>query len=498
MEDDDDDDNDDDDGDGGGGDEDSDDDDDNNELRKQHAIENGYGDDEEDAEDERRKQLAILMCFSSLQTLMAMELCRDTTPPFDEICVEESSTLPGTFLKLMLLAVTSLMQEEERQCWKLQRPGQEWTHIERGVSSTDSATRDSIWRRKYSMSYACFLYLVEELRPFIQSESQMYVRAPLEIERAVAMVLYRFAHGLSAREVAEKYNVGASTVGKYTLIVASALAEANKLYGRYVAIPTGDRIARIISQFQQITNVSNMCGAIDGTHIKLYFKPDKWHNPSAYQSPQKPHSILLQAVCDANKLFWDVCCMAPGGAHDAAHFIASNLYQNIKDGLSLQEPLLALENKEVTPYMVGDSAYPIRPFLIKPFDTDDALRRAFDEQLRKGSACIDGAFAILKTRWKILKGMNVHLMHAPRIAVACCVLHNICQLWGEPEPPQQQMEAYSNEQTHGSAAAYEIDEAAKLAGEASREALFRDWVKRSLESPCVSLDQENMYSGQNC
>lgn len=455
-------------------------------------------DEDEDAEDlDRRKQLATLMCFSSLQTLMAMELCRDISPPLEEICTENSTILPIAFLKLMLLAATSLMQEEGRQCWKLQRPGSEWTRIERGVASIDAATRDSLWRRKYSMSYACFLYVVEELRPFIQSESKIYVRAPLEIDRAVAMVLYRLAQGLSAREVAEKYNVGASTVGKYTLIVASALADANKLYGRYMAIPTGDRMVRIISQFQQMTNVSNMCGAIDGTHIKLYFKPAKLYTPSAYRSPYKFHSILLQAVCDPNKLFWDVCCMAPGGAHDASHFMTSNLYQKIKEGLSLQEPVLTVEGRDVSPYMVGDSAYPIRPFCMKPFDTDDALRRAFDEQLRKGLACIEDAFVILKTRWRILKCMNVHLMHAPQIAVACCVLHNICQLWGEPEPQQQQVETHLNNQSRGSSMIYEVDEAAKMAGEGVREVLFRDWVKRSLDNSFVSFDHENMFSGQN-
>ncbi|KAI5077129.1 hypothetical protein GOP47_0006953 [Adiantum capillus-veneris] len=488
---------------------DDDDDDNDNEEEDDDDGEDDYDDDESssgkqvgcedegDEEDERRKQLAVFMCISSMQTLMAMELCRDTMSPFDEITREDSTMLPVAFLKLVVLAVTSLMHEEGRQYWKLQRPGQEWAHIERGVGSIDSATRDSIWRRKYSMSYACFLYLVEELRPFIQSEAHIYVKAPLEIERAVAMVLYRLAHGLSAREVAEKYNVGASTVGKYTLIVASALSEANKLYGRYVAIPTGERMARIICQFQQMTNVSQMCGAIDGTHIKLYFKPDKWYGSSAYESPPKSHSNLLQAVCDANKLFWDVCCMAPGGAHEAAHFVTSNLYQKVKDGLSLQEPLATLENREVAPFMVGDSAYPLRPFMIKPFDTDDALRKAFDEQLRKGLACIDSAFAILKARWRILKCMNVHLMHAPRVAVACCVLHNICQLWGEPEPPHEQLEQRVNEQSQGSAAVYEIDEAARMAGEAAREALFRDWVKRSLDSPYVSFDQENMSTGQS-
>lgn len=470
----------------------------NRSLPQTHQQQSDDDDDDEESDTlDRKKRLCTLMCFSSLQSLLAMELCRDSSPPLDEIYADGVSLVPIAFLKLMLLAATSLMQEEGRQCWKLERQGHEWTRIERGVGSIDADTRDCIWRRKYSMSYGCFLYVVEELRPFIQSESKFCVRAPLEVERAVAMVLYRLAHGLSAREVAEKYNVGPSTVGKYTLIVASALADANKLYSRYVAIPTGERMAKVISEFKQLTNISNVCGAIDGTHIKLYFKPAKWYTPSAYRSPYKFHSILLQGVCDANKLFWDLCCMAPGGAHDASHFMTSNLYQKIKDGVCLQQPVITVEGREVSPFMVGDSAYPIRPFCVKPFDNDDALRKAFDEQLRKGLGSIEGAFASLKTRWRILKCMNVHLMHAPQIAVACCVLHNICQLWGEPEPQQHQVEMHPNTQSRGASAVYDVDDASKTAGEVIRESLFRDWVKRSLDNAFVPFDHESMFTGQN-
>lgn len=58
-----------------------------------------------------------------------------------------------------------------------------------------------------------------------------FIRAPLEAECAITMVLYKLAHG-----VPKKYNVEASTIGKYTIVIASSLAKANQLYGQVVAI----------------------------------------------------------------------------------------------------------------------------------------------------------------------------------------------------------------------------------------------------------------------
>ncbi len=52
-----------------------------------------------------------------------------------------------------------------------------------------------------------------------------------------------------------------------------------------------------------------------------------------------------------------------------------------------------------------------------------------------GRINIENDFGILKNRWRILHCINAH-DQTPGIVVACCVIHNYCQLMGMPPPPK--------------------------------------------------------------
>ena len=99
------------------------------------------------------------------------------------------------------------------------------------------------------MSYASFMYLVSELEPYLQSTSIHFVRAPLEIRKVVGIVLYRLAHGITAEIIADRFNVGASTVRKYMRIVFDALISRDKLFGKYISVPSNARLDRIIARY---------------------------------------------------------------------------------------------------------------------------------------------------------------------------------------------------------------------------------------------------------
>ena len=59
------------------------------------------------------------------------------------------------------------------------------------------------------------MYLVSELEPYLQSTSIHLVCAHLKIIKNVGIMLYHLAHGISAKFIADRFNVGASTIRKY-------------------------------------------------------------------------------------------------------------------------------------------------------------------------------------------------------------------------------------------------------------------------------------------
>ncbi|CAM6111088.1 unnamed protein product [Calypogeia fissa] len=382
-----------------------------------------------------------------------------------------------------------------RKVWKIPRQSTYWdTMVERQRTWTaDEEVRDSHWQAQYRMSYRAFQALIDELRPFIERSSNT-VRDPIELDRVVAMVLHRLASGLPPSTIANLYNVGPSTVTKYTKQITEILASRDKLYSKFVSIPSGERLTSAIAKFQDMTDIPNICGAIDGTHIKLWRKPRLQDVPKFYWNKYyKFYSVLLQGVCDADKVFWDVSCNAPGGMHDEVHWRSSRLWQMLKTESVLEQPIALGNGGTVRPVLVGDVDYPIAPFLITPFQQNsnsmeippgaaDKMEHDFDEVLTKAHSCVESAFGILKKRWGILANLNIGLQYAPQVVVACCVLHNFCQLAGEKEPEDHidlQPNSYNNANSSGP-----LDQSDQeimveaMAGRAYREVLFSEWAER--------------------
>lgn len=84
--------------------------------------------------------------------------------------------------------------------------------------------------------------------------------------------------------------------------------------------------------------------------------------------------------------------------------------------------------------MVGDSAYPISPWLQKPIPeaTRDRSEIQFNRELSSARVKIECAFGCLKSRWRILqKRLDSDIKFSVLIAVACAVLHNFCIKMGD-------------------------------------------------------------------
>ncbi|CAM6100812.1 unnamed protein product [Calypogeia fissa] len=417
----------------------------------------------------------VLMLSSLLQLQESME-----TPAAGSLSASSPAPLLFFTLITVLAHAAALYSETSSsgEYWSSRESRAFRTLITEQMWMLDPTIRDTQWRNAYGVSYPNFAMIVDDVKPFMQEGQDLYGGGGADVmppDAAVGMVLYRLASGHNLRRVASEYKTGSATITKYTDLVTKALA--TKLYSKYIRIPAGQDLLEIISAFRELTGLQNMCGAIDGSHVKIHKRPDKEYCSGNYKCRHHHFAVLVQVVCDHRKLFWDVCCRAPGSTDDASHLRGSSLFQKLIAGEVLLDSVVSIRGNHIRPYIVGDWGYPLLSFLLTPFtgnETGTPAQNVFDERLMKGRAVCEEAIGLLKGKWKILQNLNVGLNYAAQTVVACCVLHNICVMNGEPDLPL----APDPSENGPVARALDTERSFNYFGESMRQALLEDLQER--------------------
>jgi hypothetical protein len=205
------------------------------------------------------------------------------------------------FLSLLLLLRSRKKSNVVRLFWVEPRQSTHWNYVERVVWRSSDEMHLNKFKKFYRMDFDAFENLLNMLTPFLRSRCVNQVRPQMEIRKIVACVVYRFAHGHSPEHMADRFKIGASTIRKYVDIVCDILTDKDKLFSNYISIPSEDRLISIISDFEELTGLPNVCGEIDGTHIPLSENPSRRVTLAAsdFFNRKKFHSIALQVVCDS-------------------------------------------------------------------------------------------------------------------------------------------------------------------------------------------------------
>ena len=279
------------------------------------------------------------------------------------------------------------------------------------------------------MSRTTFHYVCDELRPELYRCDTHY-RMAIPVEKRVAIAVWFLATPGEYRTIGHLFGVARCTVCVIVREVCRAIERV--LRPRYISFPNNYRIQTIIQGFETEWGVPQCVGAIDGSHIPILAPKN---NHTDYYNRKGWYSMILQGVVDHKYRFTDIYIGWPGSVHDARVFAHSSLYEKANEGTLLPLTTRSLGGENIPPFFIGDSAYPLLTWLMKPFPHNLLLtnkQKTYNYRISRSRIVVENAYGRLKGRWRrLLKKNEMHVCNIPLVISACCVLHNICEVHGD-------------------------------------------------------------------
>ncbi|KAL3643095.1 hypothetical protein CASFOL_013910 [Castilleja foliolosa] len=275
---------------------------------------------------------------------------------------------------------------------------------------SSSPDYDPRWVQFFNLSKPSFILLLRLLSPSLTSSLH-----PLAPNIALAATLFRLSHSASFSSVARRFSLDSASACRAFYSVCKAIVEN---LGHLFEFHSD--INRVIVGFGWIS-LPNCCGVLG---IERFELEDHLMGEN--------ESLLVQALVDSEGRFLDVSAGWPGSNKPQHVLKMSKLFSGIEDSKEyLNGPSFELNyGNSIPQYILGDSCYPLLPWLLTPFNEKDrelsSSEMAFNGVHRRGVELVGTAFAKVKKRWKLVgKKWNVQCIEAfPFVIVACCLLHN--------------------------------------------------------------------------
>jgi hypothetical protein len=254
------------------------------------------------------------------------------------------------------------------------------------------------FRNFMRMEPELFHELVARVGPRLEKHDTNWRKA-LDAGIKLAITLRFLATGDSYKSLMYHFRVAANTICNFIHPVCEAIiAEyATELFH----IPTTpDGWLEIAKVFETRWNLPHCIGAIDGKHVAIKCPPS---GGSMYHNYKSFHSIVMMAVVDGDYKFLNVDVGANGAGSDGGVFANTELKACFDDGsLGLPPPCPLPGGQEPVGYfLVGDEAFPLRPWLMKPVPSRNLThdQRIYNYRLSRARRVVENAFGILAARY---------------------------------------------------------------------------------------------------
>ncbi|XP_064486274.1 uncharacterized protein LOC135398766 [Ornithodoros turicata] len=243
----------------------------------------------------------------------------------------------------------------------------------------------------------------------LQATAQHMREGPTQIplETKALMTLWLLGNQESFRGVADRFGINRGTLH---FVVEQMVQLWTLCMPENITWPTD--LQRVANAFLMKWNFPGVVGAIDGCHILIKAPLEE---QSAYYNRKEQHSMILQGCCDDTMMFTHVVIGYPGRMHDARVFVSSGV-----------EEILGRLPEDM--HVLGDSAYPLRSYLMSPFRDNghlSPLQVRYNLRHSKARAVIGRAFGHLKAKFRRLQYLDMSRMDLIlKVVGSACFLHN--------------------------------------------------------------------------
>lgn len=284
----------------------------------------------------------------------------------------------------------------------------------RDVQNPFEMTTDEHFVELYRFPKHLCMELIDELKPFLNTTARSNA---ISCHVKILCALRFFATGSFQRSVGQDTlsSLSQTSVSRCVSEISMAL---NRIAHRYVQFPKKEEFTSIKSKFFEMFGFPGVVGLIDGTHIKV--SAPRKEIEHVFYCRKGGHSMNVQIVCGADFQIFSANAQYGGTAHDAYVWRRSRVKSTLEK----------LYNEgERNFWLLGDSGYPLQPWLMTPFLAPNTeAENRYNVKHKQTRALVERCIGVLKSRFRCLSKERV-LFYCPAkagtIINACIVLHNV-------------------------------------------------------------------------
>lgn len=293
-------------------------------------------------------------------------------------------------LLLVMSRGIAVTHKYNRSCRRLER-NNGWFNL---VWSTYS---DERFKKTFRVSRQTFNFILARIRHGLERDT--INEDPIAPEFRLAVCLYRLSRGDYYYTIAEMTGLGVSTVSTICNEVTRAIVENMWVDCMSKHMPkTAEDFKEKMLDMEEMWQFPYCWSAIDGCHIPIKCPPGGLESCKEYHNFKNFYSIVMMAMVDSNCRFVWGSCGFPGNSHDAIIFQSTQLWSDIKESNVIPQITKNLNGVLVPPLVIGDSAFPFQPWLMKPYGNAvlTLKQRYFNYRLSRARWLLKSVMANLK------------------------------------------------------------------------------------------------------